>query len=116
VQPDTPPDAAAKTFKREEAHTILSRTNGVPIAPFPKEKEKPAKPTTPTPAPTAPATTARKAIEGMTATYAPTDDLFFCEDAGYPLATVLQAMKRVIALAQARSISVDDYLTALEEE
>jgi hypothetical protein len=52
----------------------------------------------------------------MTPTFAPTDDLFFCEDRGLTTADVFAAIKRLVALAEARSISADEYLTALEAE
>jgi ParB/RepB/Spo0J family partition protein len=133
VQPTGTSDAAKrKSFQKK--HCILQEWDGksVPGASTSSEPVKNAKQiadekakSTPansskagtpssTPAATTPPT--RKAPEGMTATFAPTDDLFFAEDHGLTVKDVYSAMRRLIVLSQARSITPDEYLAALEAE
>jgi ParB family chromosome partitioning protein len=91
--------------------TPAPSTNSTAKATDEKAKSTPAA-STPAPAKAEP----RKAPEGFTPTFAPTDAMFECEDAGLSVVDVYTAAKRLIALAAMRSISVDEYLTALETE
>jgi len=116
VQPTGSGDDAKKRKEFKKENCPLQPWDGQSPA-GPVKAVEPPKPTPeaakPAPA-AAPAAAPPKAVAGMTITYAPTDAVFACEDAGLTTAELYKSALRLIALASDRSITVDEYLTALE--